>query len=117
MTTYRVVFHLDEVAKPKPQMVLNNIKNLIVDLGPNADWEIDVVANGEGVLAFLTTHELYTDDVERLAEMGVNFLICGNSLKAMHVPEDALLGPVAVIPAGVTRIVARQMAGWAYVRP
>jgi hypothetical protein len=116
MTDYRVVFHLDEADKARAQLVLNNIKNLIVDLG-RKNVEIELIANGQGVLALLETPNLHGKDVERLADLGVRFLACSNSLEALNVPEEILLDPIEVVPAGITTLVKRQAEGWAYVRP
>lgn len=116
MADYRVVFHLDEADKARAQLVLNNIKNLIVDMG-RKNVVVELIANGQGVLALLKTPNLHGEDVDRLAGLGVRFLACGNSLEALHVPEETLLDPVKVVPAGISALVKRQAEGWAYIRP
>lgn len=116
MPDYRVVFHLDEAEKAQVQLVLNNIKNLIVDVGRKS-VEIELVANGPGVLALLKTPNLHGEDVDRLAGLGVRFLACANSMDVRGVSEETLLDAVEVVPAGITVLVKRQAQGWAYVRP
>jgi intracellular sulfur oxidation DsrE/DsrF family protein len=113
---HQVVFHLDDSAKARTKLVLNNVKNLLVDAG-GRDVEIEVVVNGDGVVSFIEAVGIHHDDVTRLAELGVRFLICGNSLKALGIDEDALMDEVEVVPAGVTVLVERQREGWAYIRP
>jgi hypothetical protein len=116
MANYRVIFHLDEGVKGRTKTVLNNVKNLIVDLG-GREVEIEVLANGEGVAGFVKALGSHQEDVTRLSGLGVRFLVCGNSLKALGIDEDALMDEVEVVPAGVTVLVKRQQEGWAYIRP
>ena len=52
MKKYRVVFHLDEGGKGRVDMTLNNIDNLITELGEE-NVDVELVSNSEGVTAFL----------------------------------------------------------------
>lgn len=116
MDKYRAVFHLDEGARARAVMTLANIENLLADLGEDR-VEVELVANGEGILALLKSPNLHGAHVEKLAARGVRFLACANSLRQMGVAAEALLDVVEVVPAGVGELVRRQAEGWAYVRP
>ncbi len=48
---YKALFHLDVNRAPLIQMVLKNIANLLVDLGPE-NAEVRLVLNGDGVPGF-----------------------------------------------------------------
>ena len=52
MTKYRVIFHLDEPSKGRADQVFRNIENPLSDLG-ESNIEVELVANGGGVRAFV----------------------------------------------------------------
>ncbi len=116
MGRYRVVFHIDEGTITRANMVLHNIQNLIDDLGQD-EVEVALVANGEGVKAFLRMANVHKRQIGRLADQGVEFLVCNNSLRFLGLEKDDMLEPVTVVPAGVSVLTKRQSEGWAYIRP
>ncbi|MBI4686726.1 MAG: DsrE family protein [Nitrospirae bacterium] len=114
----KVLFHVNE--PDRWNVALGNITNLIKDVGEgNAD--IVVLANGPSVSAYADNEKL--EVMKGLAEKGVKFLTCRNSLKKMCsdgtvcVTEEALLPFIGVVPAGITEIIKRQHDGYAYVKP
>ncbi len=116
MKKYKVVFHLDEGASARANLVLNNIENLIMDLGQD-NVDVELVSNSEGVTAFLKVPNLHGAKVERLAAKGVRFTACDNSLRQLGIAKDALLEQVEIVSAGVGELTRRQAEGWAYIRP
>lgn len=116
MAQYKVLFHLDEGNGARVKMALNNVKNLIVDLGAK-NAEVNLIANSEGVLAFLKVPGRHAEDVARLARLGVRFAICENSLEHMGLQKEALLDDVSFVPSGVGELARKQAEGWAYIRP
>ena len=52
-----------------------------------------------------------------LADKGVKFIICGNSLRNRQIAEDLLPDIITVVPQGVSYIVERQGEGYAYIKP
>ena len=116
MAKYRVLFHLDEGAKGRVDLVLHNIENLITDLGQE-NVEVELVSNSEGVTALLKTPDLHGAMVERLAAKGVRFTACENSLRQFHLAKDALLEHVEAVPSGVGELARKEAEGWSYIRP
>lgn len=116
MGKYRVVFHIDEGTIARANMVLHNIQNLIDDLGQD---EVDVVlvANGEGIKAFLRAPNVHKARILSLVDDGVQFYVCGNSLRFLGLDKDDILKPAVIVSAGVSELVRRQANGWAYIRP
>ncbi|HDS63247.1 MAG TPA: hypothetical protein ENN52_03800 [Methanofollis liminatans] len=112
MESYRAIFHLDESAKAP--LVFANLGNLLDDLGGSV--VVEVVANSEGVKAFLLTGQ-YTGRFREYAEQGVQFAVCANSLRALGFTRDDFPRAVRVVPSGVGEIVRRQAEGYAYIRP
>ncbi|MFA5972452.1 MAG: DsrE family protein [Lentimicrobiaceae bacterium] len=116
MEKYKVVFHLDESVKARADLVLGNITNLIADLGED-NVTIELVANSEGVIAFLKEPSWHLSKIEGLMAKGVRFVVCANSLRQAGLTSDSLMAQVEVVPAGVSEIVKKQSEGWAYIRP
>jgi hypothetical protein len=118
MDTMKVLFHVNEAERWG--IALANITNLIKDVG-QGNAEVVVLANGPSVSAYAYSDKVET--MEMLAEKGVQFLACRNSLKKMCaegtvcINEEALPAFVKVIPAGITELVRRQHEGYAYGKP
>jgi intracellular sulfur oxidation DsrE/DsrF family protein len=116
MEKYRVVFHLGEGGKPKADMALRNIQNIMEDLGEGS-VEIELVAKGEGIIALLRAPDLHGEQVAKLSAKGVRFAACGNTMRQMGLTKAHLLDGVEVVSAGVGELVRRQAQGWPYIRP
>jgi hypothetical protein len=116
MEKYKVVFHLDESVKARTDMVLGNITNLIADLGEE-NVTIELVANSEGIIAFLKEPTWYLSKIEGLMAKGVRFVVCANSLRQAGLTSDSLMAQIEVVPTGVSEIVKKQSEGWAYIKP
>ena len=48
---------------------------------------------------------------------GVEFVACGNSMKALKIDKADLIEGVGVTVAGYVELIRRQRQGWAYLRP
>ncbi|HZK55733.1 MAG TPA: DsrE family protein [Desulfosporosinus sp.] len=114
MKKYKVVFHIDE--QLKAWLVINNIGNLITDLGAE-NLEIEMVANADAVKILAKSTAEYGPLLKELAEKQVVFCACANSLRNFAIKTDELLDYVTVVTAGVGELVKKQAAGWAYIRP
>lgn len=113
MGKYKVVFHIDE--QVKAGLVLNNISNLITDIGED-NLEIEMVANGDAVKLLVNGIE-FEPMLKELVKKQVGFCACANSLHSLGLRKEELLDFVEVVSAGVGEIVKKQAAGWAYIRP
>lgn len=114
MDKYKVIFHIDELARAG--LVLNNISNLLIDMGED-NLEIEMVANGDAVKMLVKSSNEYKLKLEELANKHVVFCACANSLRGFSLPTEELLSFVEVVSAGVGEIVKKQAAGWSYIRP
>lgn len=108
---YRALFHLTETGKTGA--VLQTARNLLADMGDGV--EVEVVAHGDGVKAFLLTGQ-YVDDVRSMSKQGVRFVVCANSIRAMTFARDDFPRSVEVVPSGISEIVRRQAERYAYIR-
>jgi intracellular sulfur oxidation DsrE/DsrF family protein len=116
MNRYRVLVHLDESNHARVTLVLNNIDNLIADLG-QGNVDVELVANGGGVNALLSGSNEQAGHIAMLAARGVRFAACANSLHHLNLSPEALLAEVDVVPSGVGELVKKQTEGWSYLRP
>ena len=115
MSKYKVIFHIDEDDPFRVNLVLNNINNLIEDLG-SEDVELELVAYARGIKIFLIDSP-YAKNMENLADAGVIFAGCSNTIKAMEIKQDELLNSVQIVSSGVGELVKKQSKGWVYIRP
>lgn len=111
----RIVFQVNEENVKKWNEVLVNIRNIQADLGPK-NVAIALVAIGPG-LGMLTAESLAANGVQDALAAGVEFVACGNSMKAQKLAREDLIDGVKVSVAGYVELMKRQQAGWAYLRP
>lgn len=111
---HRVVFQLTSDTPKTWDGMLNNIENVLVDLGQ--DTEVEVVAHSGG-LSFLTkATNANTERVEKLMRQGVVFLACENTMQRKNVTKNDLLSGAGTVSSGVGHIIKRQAEGWSYIR-
>ena len=129
----KVVYHIN-YDDPKHQVAaLRNIQNHINAVGQK-NIDLKVVLHGDGLslliypdsLVKLTKfkHANATDEmtarIDGLKSQGVNFLVCGNTVKGRNVDLESDLydvDPVDVVPSGVAELGRLQGMGYAYIKP
>lgn len=115
----KVVYHLTE-GLDQASRAMGNIRN---HLRAEPDTKIVVVTNGDGIRFLLKgarerNGRPFDAAVAALAEQGVEFRVCKNTLTAHDVPLDQLLPQARLVTSGVVeaaRLQARE--GYAYLRP
>lgn len=115
----KVVYHLTE-GIDQASRAMANIRN---HLRAEPDTRIVVVTNGDGIRFLLKgarerNGRPFDAAVAALAEHGVEFRVCKNTLTAHEVPFDQLLPQAKLVTSGVVeaaRLQARE--GYAYLRP
>jgi intracellular sulfur oxidation DsrE/DsrF family protein len=94
-----------------------NTTNFIKDVGIG-NAEIEIVANGAGVSGYVNQSDQdLMAKMTNLAKDGVKFAACRNALNMHKLDENKLPSFVSVVPAGITEIVNKQAAGFAYIKP
>ncbi len=111
----RIVIQVNEDDVKKWNAVLANIRNIQTELGPQ-NVMIAVVAIGYG-LGMVTADSLAANGVQDALASGVEFVACGNSMKAQHIARDDLVPGIGMATAGYVEIMRRQQQGWIYLRP
>jgi intracellular sulfur oxidation DsrE/DsrF family protein len=118
MERLKVVFHVNNPTQW--DTALGNITNLLKDVGDDGATVV-VLTNGPSVKAY--ADEGLVEKMKTLAERGVSFRACRNSLKNLCaggevcLNEESLPEFIQVVPAGITELIRLQMEGFAYVKP
>ncbi|HJV53488.1 MAG TPA: DsrE family protein [Noviherbaspirillum sp.] len=115
----KVVYHLvDGIDQASRAMA--NIRN---HLRAEPDTKIVVVANGDGIRFLLTgakerNGRPFDAAVAALADQGVEFRVCNNTLTAHGISPSELLPQAKLVPSGVVEVARLQAReGYVYLRP
>ena len=79
--------------------------------------EVEVVMYGRGldlIIADKTTRA--ADIAKAISDLHANFRVCGIAMKNQKLEKSQLLPNVEIVPDGIGEIVARQSAGWGYIK-
>lgn len=113
---YRVVFQLNESASSAVDHVPGNTRNLQAEPGP-ARLEVELVAHGDGLVAFYRSPNRQARTIREMAEQGVRFVACHNTMAARGLTAEDLLDVAQVVPSGMGELVRRRAEGWAHAHP
>lgn len=99
---------------------IGNIKNLILDVGDEKKGSIIFIINGPAAKVLLD--ESAIAEMKKLADKGIYFMTCRNSLKnlcadGICIKESSLPPFMEVLPAAITCIIKLQNNGFAYLKP
>ncbi|BBP02381.1 DsrE family protein [Sulfuriferula nivalis] len=114
----KVVYHIDDTTRASA--LLKNVQN---NLEAVPGTKITVVAHGKGIDFMLNNAQdangnPYNVMMETLAQQGVEFKICNNTLKSRHLTAADVAYPVTIVPAGIAEIARLQaQEGYVYVKP
>lgn len=115
----KVVYHLNE-GIPQASRAIGNIRNHL-----NADpaAQIVVVTHGAGIDFLLdgaTTPaaQPFAGSIGELANRGVQFRVCQNTLDTRKIGKDRVVMEASVVPSGVAEVARLQAKeGFVYLRP
>lgn len=115
----KVVYHLMEGAAQSTR-AMNNIRNHL-DADPGA--KIVVVTHGAGIDFLLegaqdTQGRPFASAIGALANRGVQFRVCNNTLTTRNIAKDKVVLEATVVPSGVAEVARLQAReGFVYLRP
>ena len=113
-TKHRVVFEVTMEGPEQWTAVLTNVENLRTALG--AATEIEVVAHSKGLGMLVAKDNGLTDRMKKLADGGVVFAACENTMKKKNVTKDQLVPFAKTTDSGVVEVIRKQEAGWSYIK-
>ncbi len=116
MKPYQVIFHLDEEPVEKVTFVLNNVINLLDDLG-RENVDVELLVNGPAVKAFKAENGSISELISKVLSQEVVIALCNNALNSHDLDPAEMLAETIIVPSGVGELVRKQTEGWAYIRP
>lgn len=114
----KVVYHVNDSANATA--ALNNIKN---HLAATPDAKIVVVTHGKGIDFLLDAAadkdgNPYNINVEALADKGVDFRVCNNTLVSRKIDASKVIPQGKIVPSGVAEVARLQSKeGYVYLKP
>ena len=115
----KTVYHMSE-GIPQASRGLNNIRN---HLAADPKAKIVVVAHGLGIDFLLqgATNQMeqpYAGAIADLANQGVEFRVCNNTLASRKIDPSRVVMEAKVVPSGVAEVARLQAReGFVYLRP
>ena len=121
----KVVYHVNNIHTATG--ALRNVKNHLNALG-DKNVEIIVVTHSSGAFAMVDgamgkknkkTGKVYNfnDTIAGLANRGVKFQICANTIRGKKINKNKINENAEVIPSGVAHVAHLQQKGYLYVKP
>jgi len=120
----KVVYHINNIHTATG--ALRNAKNHLNALG---DKNIDMIIVTHSSGAFLLVEGSmgkknkkgkvynFTDTVASLANRGVKFQICANTIRGKKINKNKINENAEIIPSGVAQVADLQQKGYLYVKP
>ena len=115
----KVVYHLSE-GVPQASRAIGNIRN---HLAADPTAKIVVVTHGQGIDFLIdgatnTQQQAFAGSISDLANKGVEFRVCNNTLVTRNIAADKLVMEAKVVPSGVAEVARLQAKeGFVYLRP
>jgi len=120
----KVVYHLNNIHAATG--ALRNVKNHLNAVG-DKNLDIIVVTHSSGAFALVEGSmgkknkkgKVYnfTDTVAGLANRGVKFQICANTIRGKKINKNKINENAEIIPSGVAQIAHLEQRGYNYIKP
>jgi intracellular sulfur oxidation DsrE/DsrF family protein len=111
---YKVVFDLTSQDPLDQQAVLRWIREVSA---VNPKTEMEVVMYGRGLDLVVSGKTTLAAGVqEAIDNAHASFRVCAMAMKNQQVDKSQLLPNVQIVPDGIGEIVAKQRAGWGYIK-
>ena len=113
-----VVYQLNKPEAEYHDHVLFSVGAMLRQYGDNV--KIAVVAFGPGIHALLKApqrpvSQTVREKISSLADYGVDFYACGNTLKTLKLTERDVVPSAKVVEVGASRLMELQKQGYAYI--
>ena len=113
----RLLLQVSEDNLDRMMVALNNAIHVKEHYGPeNVDVAIVVFNAGVQTLKYYAPIPL-VNRWERAHDMGIDILVCEQSLRNAKLKPAEMLPNLSYVPGGIVEIMERPADGWAYVRP
>ena len=110
----QVVFQVSSDDTKTWNLALNNAKNVQSAKGTAA--EVEIVVYGPGI-GMLKADAVVANRVSEAVKSGVKVVACQNTMRGQKLTPADMNADIGYVPAGVIELMAKQQAGWSYIRP
>jgi uncharacterized protein len=110
---HKVVFEITSGDTSDHSTVLRQINNVLKD-APGT--RIEVVCHGAAIFMLVKEKTTLADQMGKLADKGVQFAACANSMHKNNLDKLQLIPAATVVPNGVMEVVTREEEGWGYIK-
>ncbi|MDE3130988.1 MAG: DsrE family protein [Acidobacteriota bacterium] len=112
---YQLVIQVTDDNPKVWNLALNNAFAFQRNVG-KGNSQIEIVAIGPG-LDMLKAESKVKDRIDQALDQSIDVAACGETMHAMKLTKDDLVGGVRVVPGGLIEIADKERAGWVYYRP
>ncbi len=114
----KVVVHVNFAQTTHQKQGLGNIENILKAAATRGiKAEVEVVCHGDGIRLVEKAKTELAGEVAALANQGVRFVACQNTMRQRMLEPGDLLPAVGTVPSGAFEVVRRQQDGYAYFKP
>lgn len=110
---HKVVWDLSSADTTVQAAVFRQINNSRAQL---PDLEIEVVFHGKALYAVMKDSTLFTERIRHAKSIGVNMVVCNNSLKRLNIDPSKLSSDVSIVPSAMVELIKKQEQGWSYIK-
>lgn len=117
-SAHRLVYQCNKADNEYLEHVLFSCGEMLRKYGDDIELVVTAIGPGLNLLAHHPKRAIspvHQQRVASLAEYGVNFQACGNTMKAMNWTEKDLVAFANVVPIGVDEIMQLQERGYSYI--
>ena len=109
---HRIIFHLASADSVVHRTLVRQINNLL-EVWPKANIEVVVHA---WALGFMRLESTVAPEIKVLAEKGIAFAVCENSMRRSKLTKEQMLKQSSFVPVGLAELVMKQEEGWSYIK-
>ncbi|MDH5471329.1 MAG: DsrE family protein [Gammaproteobacteria bacterium] len=117
-TLHNIVYQFNKADQDYHNAVLFSVSEMVRKYGDNITIVVTVIGPGIHILAknpLRSVSEHTKQKVKSLAEYGVKFHACGNTMKTLKWTKDDMLPFVEIVNVGVADIMELQENGYSYI--
>ena len=111
----QAVFQVSDADPQKWNLTLNNVKNVIEELGAEK-VDLEIVVYGPGI-GMLKADSPVGKRIAEALKSGVKVVACENTMKSQNLVYANMLPEIGYVPAGVVELITKQREGYSYIRP
>ena len=111
----QAVFQVSDADPQKWNLTLNNVNNVIQDLGTEK-VDLEIVVYGPGI-GMLKADSPVGKRIAEALKSGVKVVACENTMKGQNLVYANMLPEIGYVPSGVVELITKQRDGYSYIRP